>query len=148
MPVDSRVGIALGDLLDAPVDAVVSPANSYGWMDGGIDLDYRTFFGRELERRLQAEIGALGGELPVGSAIAVPTGHTDIAWVIAAPTMRVPESVAGTMNVYAACRAALRLALERGVERLGLPGMGTGFGRMHPVVSAGQMRRAIAEVMD
>jgi len=35
----------LGSILDIECDAVVSPANSFGFMDGGIDLIYSQFFG-------------------------------------------------------------------------------------------------------
>ena len=150
MPDDSRISIELGDPVHSGADAVVSPANSYGWMDGGIDLDYRSFFGAELEQLVQTEIERLGGELPVGQALVIPTGHADIHWLIVAPTMRVPESIEGTMNVLAACRAALQCALEckgPSVETLALPGLGTGHGCMNPVVSAAQMRNAVREVL-
>ena len=39
-----------GDILEGQFDAVVSPANSFGFMDGGIDLAYRRYFGLEGSR--------------------------------------------------------------------------------------------------
>jgi hypothetical protein len=35
--------VTRGDLLEHAADAVVSPANSFGYMDGGIDLVYSMF---------------------------------------------------------------------------------------------------------
>ena len=45
-----------GDILEGRCDAVVSPANSFGFMDGGIDLTYRRYFGLDLQSRVQAKI--------------------------------------------------------------------------------------------
>jgi len=90
-------------------DAIVSPSNSFGFLDGGIDQVYTTFFGgRRLQDRLQDDIVALhDGELPVGCATVVPTGDARIPWLVAAPTMRTPQLVDDTANAYLALRAAL-----------------------------------------
>ena len=81
-----------GSILDLTVDAVVSPANSFGFMDGGIDQVYRDFFGRKVEQDLQSRIKAdHDGELLVGHAVLVHTYNTKIPFLIAAPTMRVPS---------------------------------------------------------
>jgi O-acetyl-ADP-ribose deacetylase (regulator of RNase III) len=104
----ANVDIPVGDILEAVADAVVSPSNSFGYMDGGIDSAYRGFFGVEIETRLQAHIGTMyEGELPVGQAIVLETGHGAIPFLVAAPTMRVPSNVDDTVNVYLAFRAAL-----------------------------------------
>src|SRR5262245_13154024 len=42
-----------GNILSLRGDAIVSPANSFGFMDGGIDLAYAQFFGPDLPDRLQ-----------------------------------------------------------------------------------------------
>jgi hypothetical protein len=39
------------DILTRTADAILSPANSFGFMDGGIDLLYSNFFGWELQDR-------------------------------------------------------------------------------------------------
>jgi O-acetyl-ADP-ribose deacetylase (regulator of RNase III) len=38
-----------GDIFEHMADVTVSPANSFGYMDGGIDLVYSNYFGWELE---------------------------------------------------------------------------------------------------
>ncbi|HVH99260.1 MAG TPA: macro domain-containing protein [Enhygromyxa sp.] len=145
-----RVSFGSGDLLRADVDAIVSPANSFGRMDGGIDLHYRNQLGLKVERRLRELIEKRyeDGELPVGEALVVSTGHATIKRMIAAPTMRTPQNIRGTDNVRRATLAALRAAAalrEPAVARLGVPGMGTGVGRMDPFEAAEQMFEAWME---
>jgi hypothetical protein len=47
----ASVRISHGDIFEKPADAIVSPANSFGYMDGGIDLVYLRRFGWELQTR-------------------------------------------------------------------------------------------------
>lgn len=140
------VSFGVGDLLRTNVDTVVSPANSAGIMDGGIDLHYRSTFGLAVEARLRELIEERhAGDLPIGEALVIPTKHGRIRRMIAAPTMATPRSIRGTDNVERATLAALRAASRVGnppIERLGFPGMGTGVGRMDPFESAEQMLAA------
>ena len=92
-----------GSILDLCCDAVVSPANSFGFMDGGIDATYRTHFGPEIQERVQRVIVERHhGELLVGAADLVETGHNTIPYMIVAPTMRVPMVLTDTVNAYLA----------------------------------------------
>jgi len=103
------VEISTGDIFGGPkADAIISPANSFGFMDGGIDLAYSGKFGWGLQKRLQEKLKKeYYGELPIGQAVIVPTENQDIPYCISAPTMRIPMFVQGTMNAYYAFRAAL-----------------------------------------
>src|SRR4051794_40598373 len=95
------VSVHFGDILDVACDAVVSPANSYGFMDGGIDALYSRHFGWGVEERLQKAIRERHhGELLVGTAEIVETGDEGIPYVIAAPTMRVPMVLRESVNPY------------------------------------------------
>ncbi len=127
--------------------AVVSPANSYGDMGGGVDLAYRLHFGRDIERRVQARIAeAFGNYLPIGEALVVETGHAAITHLIAAPTMFLPEPTT-EQNVFLAMSAALKIARlhSTSIRELFCPGMGTGIGRLPPTVAAQAMARAYAQ---
>jgi O-acetyl-ADP-ribose deacetylase (regulator of RNase III) len=85
------VRVHRGSILDARCDAVVSPANSLGFMDGGIDALYRQRFGASIESRLREIIERRHhGELLVGAAEILETGDPEIPYLIAAPTMRFP----------------------------------------------------------
>jgi len=48
MDLPNVIEIAHRSVLDRPVDEVVSPANSFGFMDGGLDWAYLQFFRTEL----------------------------------------------------------------------------------------------------
>ncbi|MCB9759768.1 MAG: macro domain-containing protein [Alphaproteobacteria bacterium] len=144
------ITISTGDILDASLeaDAIVSPANSFGYMDGGVDLAYSRYFGWGLQRRLQEHLmEAWHGELPVGQATLVPTEHPRVPWLISAPTMRVPTPVPQTVNAYLAFRAALLVAQAAneggaGIHTLLCPGLATAVGRMPPERCAFQMHAA------
>src|SRR5262245_3335886 len=80
-----------GDFFSRPADAMVSPANSFGIMDGGLDRAIRDCLGFGVERRAQERIVERHhGELPVGQAEVIETGHASWPRLIVAPTMRVP----------------------------------------------------------
>jgi hypothetical protein len=88
------VEVSSGNILRLAGDAIVSPANSFGWMDGGIDLAYLNRFGQWLQPALQGAIAEhFGGELPIGQALIVETHDGSIPFMISAPTMRVPAPV-------------------------------------------------------
>src|SRR5438067_1519964 len=102
------VEILQGDLLDTDADAVVSPANSFGDMSGGVDKRIDDFYTGAAQVAVIERIRAdFLGELPVGMAIIVPMANTRLPFVVAAPTMRVPEDVPNTLNAYLAMRAVL-----------------------------------------
>lgn len=156
------VSVHLGSIFDVNCDAVVSPANSFGFMDGGIDLIYSRQFGWHVQDRVQEAIKAHHhGELLVGSAELVETDNPAIPYLIAAPTMRVPTLLRDSVNPYLAARAVLNLikhaefraGAHRGepvcsvVNTVAFPGLGTGVGRVPPDICAKQMRAAIDEVV-
>jgi len=143
------VAVSAGDIFHEPADAIVSPANSFGFMDGGIDLAYSLRFGWHVQDRLQALIQAEhDGELPVGQAVIVETGDSRFPLLISAPTMRVPMDVSSTVNAFLAFRAVIRSAqaynrtASRPIETILSPGLGTAVGRMHPQACARQMHYA------
>lgn len=53
---------------------MVSAANSFGLMDGGIDAAITDFFGKQLPVRVQARIiSEYGGVQPVGTSFIIET---------------------------------------------------------------------------
>ena len=153
-----QVSIHQGSIFDYPADALVSPANSYGYMNGGIDFAISKHLGWHLEKELQQLIREkYYGELLVGQAEILPTGHADFPYLIAAPTMRTPMTITRGPNVYQSFRAVLLLlqhghlptgeAVREQVQVVALPGLGTGIGQVRPLVCARQMRLAWEDVM-
>ena len=145
------VTISHGDIFGASADAIVSPANSFGFMDGGIDLVYSQHFGWSLQERLQDLLGSEhDGELPVGEAALLETNDSAIPWLVSAPTMRVPMDVSDTVNAFLAFRAVIRVVRKfnaistQTIRTVLCPGLGTAVGRMKPDVCARQMHHAYA----
>ncbi len=143
------VMVSRGDILSFKADAIVSPANSFGYMDGGLDAKYSAFFGWQLEARLRSVLEEYHyGELPVGQAVIVETEHQDIPYLISAPTMRVPMKVANTPNAFLAFKAVLQAVQlfnrseQRKITSILCPGLGTGEGKMPPERCAYQMFKA------
>ena len=98
-----------GNILDHSADAIVSPANSFGFMDGGIDLAYFEHFSWHVQAQVQSEIMMhFDGELLVGQALSVQTGDERFPVLISAPTMRVPMAITDPDHVRMATRAAIR----------------------------------------
>ncbi|MBZ0185172.1 MAG: hypothetical protein K8F91_02895, partial [Candidatus Obscuribacterales bacterium] len=102
------ISVRGGNLLLARADALVSPANSFGFMDGGFDWNISELFQWKIQVIVQRVIRTKHkGELLVGAAEVVATGHERFPYLAGAPTMRVPQNVADTVNAFLAMRAIL-----------------------------------------
>lgn len=132
-----------------PHDAFVTAGNAFGLMTAGIDAAVVRYFGESLMGRVQHRImDDYFGEQPVGTAFVISTDHSSIPFLVHAPTMRVPGSIAGTDKVYNATWAALlaihahNRASDRKIEVVAMPAMGTGFGGVPYDEAARQMAAA------
>lgn len=130
-------------------DCMVSAANSFGLMDGGIDLAIVHFFGNTLRDKVQQHIlKEYLGEQPVGTSFIVETAHPKYPFVAHTPTMRVPMEIAHTDNVYLAMWAMLlavwrhNCQAERQIQIIACPGLGTATGRVPYSEAARQMALA------
>lgn len=145
------VNIVEGDITKLQCSAVVSPANSFGFMDGGLDYALSERFGWDLEKKLQKIIKELPeGELLVGQAIVLETGDVEIPYLISAPTMRIPTNfnIDTSVNAYLAMKAILLKAKsEPKIESVAIPGLCTGVGRMQSMIAARQMFQAYKEII-
>jgi O-acetyl-ADP-ribose deacetylase (regulator of RNase III) len=139
-----EVLVAEGDILALAKICVVSPGNSYGFMDGGIDARYTEFFGLRPQTELQEHTArSPRGELTVGSSTVVRTGHQRIPYMICAPTMISPGPVPKQNAFYAI--AAVLNAITRNRDSLTdvfCPGLCTGLGAVTPSDAASEMAHA------
>lgn len=145
------VEIVQADITTLSCDAVVSPANSFGFMDGGLDYYLSERFGWQLQDELQSLIRALPErELLVGRSITLATGDAAVPYLISAPTMRVPMSynIPVSVNAYLAMKAILIAAdAHPDIYSVAIPGLCTGCGRMPASIAAMQMFEAYKEIM-
>lgn len=122
---------------------LVAAGNSFGIMDGGLDLVMLNYHGQELQKKVQEQIALqYNGELPIGHAV---TCEVDTDLFIYAPTMQIPMVIAYTDNVYRATLAAVRAALDAGCGVVYLPLMGAGTGRVPLELVGRQMQAAIED---
>lgn len=143
---DPNADAEVGSIFAPNIQAVVSPGNSFGYMDGGIDALYMKRFGHQLQGKLQARVRDQPlCELLVGDAIVQETEDIEVRFVICAPTMRVPMRILDPINIFLACRAATMRAMNWGFQRVAMPGMGTGCGEVRPDIAARAMLNGIAE---
>lgn len=148
---EENVTIIEEDITKLECDAVVSPANSFGFMDGGLDYALSERFGWDLEKKLQKIIKELPeGELLVGQALVLETGDVKIPFLISAPTMRIPTNfnIDTSINAYLAMKAILIKANgDNRISSVAIPGLCTGVGRMQPMIAARQMFQAYKEII-
>jgi O-acetyl-ADP-ribose deacetylase (regulator of RNase III) len=143
------VEVVEGNILNLDCDALVSPANSFGLMDGGLDQAIDRFYEGEAQRAVLSRIAErFYGELPVGTATVIEMRSRRFPFLVVSPTMRVPGNCRGTINAYLAMRAALiaviyyNQASKAAIGSVAVPGLCTGVGCMSPEDSATQMRAA------
>ena len=106
------------------VNCVVSPANSFGLMDGGYDAAIIEWFGAELQNKVQEHIiDNYFGEQPVGSSFIIETPHKD-TFLIHTPTMRIPEKILDISVIYHCMRTCLITAILNEIKSIVIPAFG------------------------
>ncbi len=141
------------------MEAIVSPANSFGLMDGGYDKAIIDYYGPELMEQVQsAIIEKWCGEQPVGTSISVPIRnrfYTKISHgafeqfnpiLIHTPTMRTPEIIEDPRIIYQCMRTCLIEAINQKVESIVIPAFGGCTGNVSPQVIAKMMFLAFDQI--
>jgi O-acetyl-ADP-ribose deacetylase (regulator of RNase III) len=151
---EANVEVCHGNVLHLAAGALVSPANSFGDMSGGVDKAIDDFFGGQAQTRVQAYIReAFLGEMPVGVAAILPMPPGQFPFLIVAPTMRIPGYAGKTINAYLAMRAILVAIIRhnqtdaRPIHHIAVPSLCTGVGGMPYGEAAGQMHAAVENVL-
>lgn len=133
------------------VDGIVSPANSYGLMDGGYDGAITAWFGEDVMAAVQsAIIEEYFGEQPVGSCLVVqvPPRISFGQFILHTPTMRVPSIIEDPEIVYHCTRACIIAALKNEFDTIVIPAFGACTGRVEHEVVARYMERAFCSFED
>lgn len=142
------------------IEAIVSPANSFGLMDGGYDKAITNYFGKQLMKDVQDVIMRdWYGEQPVGTSITVPIVQRLIykqiddekilpcnPLLIHTPSMRIPEQIVDNRIVYQCMRTTLIEALRQGVDSIVIPAFGGLTGKVPFDVIAKMMFLAYKQI--
>lgn len=150
------VEVECGLFQQLPVfDCMVSAGNSFGLMDGGVDLAIVKHFGIELMDRVQKHIlDRYRGEQPVGTSFIVPTDDDQHPFLAHTPTMRFPMKISATDNVYQAMWAMLLAVWQHNqnsdskIKTVACPGLGTAAGGVPVKSAAQQMSLAYGNFLD
>jgi len=128
------------------IDCLVSPANSYGIMNGGYDLALTRMFGNNLQLKVQNYIiDNLYGEQPVGSSIIVDIPNT-YKKLIHTPTMRIPSPIVDSEIVYTSMRSTLICALNNNIKSIIIPAFGGDTGMLPLNIIAKEMFKAYIQI--
>jgi O-acetyl-ADP-ribose deacetylase (regulator of RNase III) len=119
------IHVALGDITQLSVDAIVNPANSLGIMENGVARTIRVEGGEAIEAEARAS-----APIAVGAAVVTQAGSLFCKAVIHAPTMEEPGMRVGVENVRRAARASLLAAGRHEFASIAFPGLGTGTGQV------------------
>lgn len=140
---------------DLQFDVLISPANSFGELKGGIDMAYYKFLGRE---KIAERVGRYirnyaDGEIHVGDYGIIPIDNADHNpnYLVLCPTMVIPMSLPpDSRNAYYYMRAVLKAVrkLTQSIYNgknisIMCPIPCVGVGGMNPDLVAKQMRIAV-----
>lgn len=148
-----EVEVVLDDFkhfMDTHKDAecIVSPANSFGIMNGGYDLAITNYFGEALQKRVQNFINKnYFGEQPVGTSILVDIPNTDKK-LIHTPTMRTPSIIKDPLVIYNSMRSTLIVALKANIHSIVIPAFGGLTGGVEPSTLAKYMLEGYKQVRE
>ena len=145
--VQSDFGIFM-EKYESDIDAVVSPANAYGLMDGGYDGALTKYFGKELQLMVQKKIiQRFYGEQPVGTSISFKIPRRNVLF-IHTPTMRTPSAIKDPTIIYQCMRTTLMEAINKNCKSVVIPAFGGSVGRVEPDIIAKMMYRAYLQIFD
>jgi O-acetyl-ADP-ribose deacetylase (regulator of RNase III) len=139
----TAIRIVKGDLTEIEADAIVNPANSFGYMGGGVALAIKIACGDVVEKEAVDK-----APIALGEAVATTAGKLKARFVIHAPTMVKPAGETDEEKVRLATLGALKCAEENGAKTVAFPGMGTGVGRLSYKAATDAMVGAIREFLD
>lgn len=138
---------------DIVADAIVSPANSWGFMDGGIDAVYTQMWGPKLQEKVQEKIFKQhenGLVIGTGFFVDLPepiiSSTPQVKKMLIVPTMYHPQTLASALDIYLAWTVVFKLCRDLKLEKIICPSMGTGAGRLRTEYSVNCMLMAYKHV--
>jgi O-acetyl-ADP-ribose deacetylase (regulator of RNase III) len=136
-----KIEVRKGSITNCAVDAIVNPANSFGYMGGGVAGVIKKVGGQIIEDEAIAQ-----APVQVGEAILTSAGDLICHKIIHAPTMHNPAEKTDAHKVFCAAKAALELADKEGFRSIAMPGMGTGVGGFDKLEATKTVVKAIKKI--
>ncbi len=129
------------------VECIVSPANSYGCMDGGYDAAISNYLGWDFQLSVQQYIkDNFYGEQLVGTSFIIDAPKNKK--LIHTPTMIIPEVILDKRIAYTAMRSTLMCALKNNIKSIAIPPLGAGIGQIRNEEAAVLMLAAYKQILD
>lgn len=105
------------------IDGIVSPANSFGLMDGGYDKAIIDYFGKYAQHLVSNYILEYHkGYQPVGSCSAIDIGMN--RYILHTPTMRIPSKIEDHSIIFDCMMSCLCKASNLNLKAIVIPAFG------------------------
>ena len=143
---NKNFNIVLGNLLEQKGD-LVTAGNSFGFMDGGLDLEFIKKYGWELQEKVQKLIKKRPlKELLIGENIVIILKENKK--LIYAPTMRIPTILEdNSINAYLTFKGILATCKNLNIKEINVPLLGEGVGQMPIHIIIKQMEQAYMDLV-
>ena len=129
------------------IECIVSPANSYGHMDGGYDAAISDYLGWDFQLQVQKFIkDNYYGEQIVGTSFIINAPKNKK--LIHTPTMVKPEIIIDDRIVYFSMRSTLICALKNNIKSIIIPLFGAGTGEVPIEIAAKHMYDAYMQILN
>ena len=126
------------------IEGIVSPANSFGLMDGGYDKAIIDYLGPQAQSNVLTMLNLIYyGEQPVGTCLAVPFWKYTI---LHTPTMRTPGKILDRTVIYFCMRSVLLTCIKANIKSVVIPAFGGCTGQMDKREIANMMRLAYEQI--
>jgi len=130
------------------IKCIVSPANSFGYMDGGYDAAITDYFGNDVQKGVRKYIDKhLFGEQPIATSIMVNIPNTDKK-LIHTPTMRLPSPIRDPFIIYQCMRTTMMMVISNNIESVVIPAFGGLTGRLSPKIVAKYMAEGYRQIKE
>ena len=133
------LSVNCGNIFEQHFDALITPGNSYAFMDNGFDLLVSQKYGWHIQKKIREGWIKNCELIPVGGAIGEQI--SDSKMLIYTPTMEVPMTIGHTWNVYLAMKAGLRYAHRSSIKKAVFPIFADN--NMNPLIFKKQLQAAI-----
>ena len=125
-PMQTRLELIHGDIMDAEVDAIVNPTDLVLSGGGGLDFVIRQAAGSEVDRECEEILENRGG-CQTGEAVPTSAGNLSAKYIIHTVGPIWIGGGIGEPKLLESChRECLQLAVEKGIQSIAFPAISTG----------------------